>query len=193
MDLIFATNNQHKASEIANLLSDPWRVKSLAEIGFQQEVPETGTTLEANALQKARFIKKRLGKDCFADDTGLEIESLNGEPGVYSARYAGPEKDSNLNVRKVLTTMKDKSNRKARFRTVIALIIGQKEMLFEGIVEGDILTEPTGEGGFGYDPIFKPIEANVSFAEMPLSEKNIISHRGRAVRKLVEYLKTINQ
>ncbi|PWD99473.1 non-canonical purine NTP diphosphatase [Marinilabilia rubra] len=192
MDLIFATNNQHKASEIAHLLTEKWEVKSLADIGFTQEVPETGTTLEANALQKARYIHNQLGKDCFADDTGLEIEALKGEPGVYSARYAGPAKDSNDNIRKVLAEMQDKHNRKARFRTVIALIINKKEVLFEGIVSGVILSHPSGMGGFGYDPIFKPDEATMSFAEMPLTEKNQISHRGRAVQKLVEYLKTIN-
>lgn len=192
MNLIFATNNRHKATEISSMLSDSWSIQTLEEVGFSREVPETGSTLEANALQKARFIKDHLGKDCFADDTGLEIEALNGEPGVYSARYAGPEKDSDLNIRKVLSEMKDKSNRKARFRTVIALILNGQEFLFEGTVNGIILKKPEGEGGFGYDPIFKPDEASVSFARMPLSEKNQISHRGRAFSKLVKYLKTIN-
>lgn len=193
MDLIFATNNQHKATEIARLLTGTWKVQTLADVGFHKDVPETGRTLEANALQKARYINDQLGKDCFADDTGLEIESLNGEPGVYSARYAGPEKDSGSNIRKVLSEMEGKRNRKARFRTVIALIIDGQEKLFEGIVDGVILEQPEGEGGFGYDPIFKPDEAGVSFAQMPLSEKNKISHRGRAVRKLADYLKSINQ
>lgn len=174
------------------MLTDSWSIQTLEDVGFTREVPETGSTLEANALQKARYIKDHLGKDCFADDTGLEIEALNGEPGVYSARYAGPEKDSDLNIRKVLSEMEGKSNRRARFRTVIALIINGKELFFEGIVNGIILEKSEGTGGFGYDPIFKPDEAGVSFARMPLSEKNQISHRGRAFSKLVEYLKTIN-
>ncbi|WP_462318542.1 RdgB/HAM1 family non-canonical purine NTP pyrophosphatase [Marinilabilia sp.] len=192
MDLIFATNNQHKVAEISSMLTDSWSIQTLEDVGFTREVPETGSTLEANALQKARYIKDHLGKDCFADDTGLEIEALNGEPGVYSARYAGPEKDSDLNIRKVLSEMEGKSNRRARFRTVIALIINGKELFFEGIVNGIILEKSEGTGGFGYDPIFKPDEAGVSFARMPLSKKNQISHRGRAFSKLVEYLKTIN-
>jgi XTP/dITP diphosphohydrolase len=192
MDLIFATNNQHKVAEISSMLTDSWSIQTLEDVGFTREVPETGSTLEANALQKARYIKDHLGKDCFADDTGLEIEALNGEPGVYSARYAGPEKDSDLNIRKVLSEMEGKSNRRARFRTVIALIISGKELFFEGIVNGIILEKSEGTGGFGYDPIFKPDEAGVSFARMPLSKKNQISHRGRAFSKLVEYLKTIN-
>ena len=188
MELIFATNNQHKAEEINKLLGGHWRIKSLADLNFHDEVPETGNTLEANALEKARYIYELWGKDCFADDTGLEVDLLNGAPGVFSARYAGPEKSSEKNIAKLLKELNGKNNRKARFRTVIALILNGREILFEGIVNGTILESEKGEKGFGYDPVFKPDEANVSFAQMPLSEKNLISHRGRAIKKLTEYL-----
>jgi XTP/dITP diphosphohydrolase len=189
MDLIFATHNNNKSFEISDLLGDGWMVKSLSEAGMDEQIPETGDTLEFNALQKARFVYGKMGVDCFADDTGLEIEALNGAPGVYSARYAGPQKDSHQNMQKVLDELEGVANRKARFRTIIALIKGGLELLFEGIVAGEILHEQTGDEGFGYDPIFKPCEAEVSFAEMPLARKNEISHRGKAVRKLVDYLK----
>ena len=192
MELVFATNNQHKSFEINRLLGENHTVKSLPEIGFEGDVPETGKTLEENALQKARYIKTRLGTDCFADDTGLEIDALNGAPGVYSARYAGPEKNSLKNMEKVLRELKDCRNRKARFRTVIALILDNKELLFEGIVNGSILENPRGEKGFGYDPVFLPEGYTLSFAEMSLNEKNKISHRAIAVKKLVDYLKTLN-
>jgi XTP/dITP diphosphohydrolase len=192
MELVFATNNKHKSIEIDRLLGENRTVKSLPEIGFEGDVPETGKTLEENALQKARYIKTRLGTDCFADDTGLEIDALNGAPGVYSARYAGPEKDSLKNMEKVLRELKDCRNRKARFRTVIALILDNKELLFEGIVNGSILENPRGEKGFGYDPVFLPEGYTLSFAEMSLNEKNKISHRAIAVKKLVDYLKTLN-
>ena len=188
MELIFATNNQHKAEEINKLLGGHWRIKSLADLNFHDEIPETGNTLEANALEKARYIYELWGKDCFADDTGLEVDLLNGAPGVFSARYAGPEKSSEKNIAKLLKELNGKNNRKARFRTVIALILNGREILFEGIVNGTILESEKGEKGFGYDPVFKPDEANVSFAQMPLSEKNLISHRGRAIKKLTEYL-----
>ncbi|MGM0375206.1 MAG: RdgB/HAM1 family non-canonical purine NTP pyrophosphatase [Bacteroidota bacterium] len=191
MDLIFATHNQNKAEEINKLLDHSLNVRSLEDIGFHQEIPETGTTLEDNALQKARFVWNELGVSCFADDTGLEIDSLDGAPGVYSARYAGPEKDSVQNMDKVLKKMKNVSDRKARFRTVIALIMDGREFLFEGYVEGKILREMSGNQGFGYDPIFQPDEADVSFARMSLMQKNQISHRGRAIKKLVGYLESI--
>jgi XTP/dITP diphosphohydrolase len=187
MDLIFATKNKHKVLEINRMLGDTKKVKSLLEIKFEGDLPETGHTLEENALQKARFINKHLGVDCFADDTGLEIDALNGAPGVYSARFAGPEKDSIKNIEKVLSELKNKTNRKARFRTVIALILDQKEMLFEGYVDGTILDAPRGDGGFGYDSIFMPEGYDLSFAEMPLSQKNKISHRAMALQKLAEF------
>lgn len=187
MDLIFATKNKHKVLEINRMLGDTKKVKSLLEIKFEGDLPETGHTLEENALQKARFINKHLGVDCFADDTGLEIDALNGAPGVYSARFAGPEKDSIKNIEKVLSELKNKTNRKARFRTVIALILDQKEMLFEGYVDGTILDAPRGDGGFGYDSIFMPEGYDLSFAEMLLSQKNKISHRAMALQKLAEF------
>ncbi len=191
MNLVFATNNEHKISEIEGLLNSQWSVLSLKEVGVLEDIPETGLTLEENALQKARFVYQHLGIDCFADDTGLEIEALEGAPGVLSARYAGPDRSSEKNMQKVLDQMAGCVNRKARFRTVVALIRGGEEWLFEGIVEGIILNSPIGGGGFGYDPIFKPLEAEVSFAQMPLSEKNKISHRARAVKKLVDYLDSL--
>lgn len=188
MELIFATNNQHKALEINSLLGKSMNIKSLSDLNFSDEIPETGKTLEENALQKARFVHQRWGKNCFADDTGLEVDALNGAPGVFSARYAGEEKNSAANIRKLLKELEGLNDRKARFRTVIALIIDEKEMLFEGIVEGRILEKPKGKDGFGYDPVFSPNEANLSFAEMPLAEKNLISHRARALKKLTDFL-----
>lgn len=188
MELIFATNNQHKATEINSLLGQNWAVKSLADLNFNEDVPETGDTLEDNALEKARYIHQLWGKNCFADDTGLEVEALHGAPGVFSARYAGEDKDSSKNINRLLEELKGQSNRKARFRTVIALIIEGRELLFEGIVNGQILESREGNGGFGYDPVFKPDEADVSFAQMPLSEKNLISHRARAMKKLTDFL-----
>lgn len=189
MKLVFATNNQHKLEEISRLLEGKHEIISLSSLGCQDEIPEDRDTLEGNALQKARYIKEHFGYDCFADDTGLEIEALNNRPGVYSARYAGPAKDSLENMKKVLEEMQGKTNRKACFRTVIALILNGREHLFEGRVDGEILTTQQGEAGFGYDPIFRPTGYQVSFAEMPMDEKNKISHRGRATRKLAEYLK----
>ncbi|WP_010662215.1 non-canonical purine NTP diphosphatase [Marinilabilia salmonicolor] len=188
MELIFATNNQHKALEIKSLLGKSMNIKSLSDLNFTDEIPETGKTLEENALQKARFVHQRWGKNCFADDTGLEVDTLNGAPGVLSARYAGEEKNSAANIRKLLKKLEGQNNRKARFRTVIALIIDEKEMLFEGVVEGRILENPKGKDGFGYDPVFKPNEADLSFAQMPLAEKNLISHRARAMKKLTDFL-----
>ena len=191
MDLVFATNNQHKLKELQAILGDEFRLLSLKDIGCEEEIPEEQETLEGNASQKSYFIYNKYGYNCFADDTGLEIEALSGEPGVYSARYAGEEKSAEANMRKVLEKMAKINHRKARFRTVISLILNGKEQLFEGIVDGTILTEKHGEAGFGYDPIFQPDGFKQTFAEMELSEKNKISHRGRAVQKLVAYLKEL--
>lgn len=187
-ELIFATHNDNKASEIQGLLPTHFKVKTLKEIGCFEDIPEEEPTLEGNALQKARYVFEKYGKDCFADDTGLEIEALNGEPGVYSARYAGSEKESEKNMDLVLKNLKNKGNRKAQFRTVIALILNRKEYLFEGIVTGEIRTERTGEKGFGYDPIFEPENCGKTFAQMNIEEKNKMSHRSRAIKKLSDFL-----
>lgn len=189
MKLVFATNNQHKLKELQAILGDHFELLSLNDIGCNEEIPEEQPTLEGNARQKAFFIFDRYGLPCFADDTGLEIEALNGEPGVLSARYAGGEKSSEANMNKVLDKMSKINHRKARFRTVISLIINGKETQFEGIVNGEILFEKRGSSGFGYDPIFLPEGYELTFAEMDLTDKNKISHRGRAVQKLVDFLK----
>ena len=188
MELVFATNNQHKLGEVQKLLGNKIHLLSLKDISFGEEIPEDFETLKENALQKARYIYDRFKKDCFADDTGLEIDYLDGAPGVYSARYAGPNCSFDDNIDKVLNELGDVENRKARFRTVIALICDNKEYYFEGIVNGDILKTRQGEEGFGYDPVFRPLGFNQSFAEMDLTEKNKISHRGRATQKLIEFL-----
>ncbi|WP_461632279.1 non-canonical purine NTP diphosphatase [Labilibaculum euxinus] len=188
MKLVFATNNLNKLKELQNLLGEEIELLSLADINCNDEIPEDHETLEENASQKARYIFNKFNMNCFADDTGLEIESLNNEPGVYSARYAGEERDAKSNMKKVLENLKGVENRKSRFRTVISLLIDGKEIQFEGIVEGNILEKERGIDGFGYDPIFEPIGYNISFAEMDMTEKNKISHRGLAVRKLVDYL-----
>lgn len=193
MKIVFATNNKHKLEEITRLLDGQHEIVSLEQIGCHDDIPEDHDTLQENALQKARYVKEHYGYDCFADDTGLEVEALNFEPGVYSARYAGAAKDSAANMRKVLEKMDGIKNRKARFRTVIALLLHDKEYIFEGRVDGEILTEKHGEAGFGYDPIFRPDGFTASFAEMPLDEKNKISHRGRATQKLCEFLRTAQQ
>lgn len=186
--LVFATNNDHKLKELKQILSSEFELLSLNDIGCTDDIPETGPTLEINAAQKSFYIWDRYGIDCFADDTGLEIEALGNEPGVFSARYAGEERSSTANMLKVLEKMANETNRKARFRCVISLIIDGEEKQFEGIVEGKILTEKHGEAGFGYDPIFMPDGYDHSFAEMSANDKNQISHRGRAVMKLVDYL-----
>ncbi|MCH5345529.1 MAG: RdgB/HAM1 family non-canonical purine NTP pyrophosphatase [Muribaculaceae bacterium] len=186
--IVFATNNPHKLEEIRSIVGDRAEIFSLADINLEGEIPETSPTLEGNAIQKARWVKERTGLDCFADDTGLMVDALNGEPGVYSARYAGEHCTPADNVAKLLDRMQDESNRAAKFVTVIALIEGDSLSTFTGEVEGTILTERSGDGGFGYDPIFKPVEADCSFAEMSAAEKNNISHRGRATRKLIEHL-----
>lgn len=189
--LVFATNNDHKLRELRQILPSEFDLLNLNDIGCTNEIPETGTTLEVNATQKSFYIWNKYGINCFADDTGLEIESLGNEPGVYSARYAGEERSSTANMMKVLEKMEGESNRNARFRCVISLVIDGEEKQFEGIVNGKILTKKHGEAGFGYDPIFMPDGYNLSFAEMPADDKNQISHRGRAVMKLVDYLKNI--
>lgn len=189
-EFIFATNNKHKLSEIQSLAENSFELKSLADMNCFEDIPETADTLEGNALLKAEFVYNRFGKSCFADDTGLEVEALNGQPGVYSARYAGNNHDFEANIDKLLVELAGKTNRKARFRTVIALIINNKALYFEGIVDGVITTERKGEKGFGYDPVFLPEGFDKTFAEMTLEEKNAISHRARAVSKLVEYLKS---
>lgn len=189
-EIVFATNNQHKLSEMRAIIGDRFTVRSLAEIGCHEDIPETADTLEGNALMKARYVKEKYGYDCFADDTGLMVDALGGAPGVYSARYAGPGHDSVANTRLLLKNLEGTTDRSARFVTVIALIMGGETLTFEGAVEGEILPVPDGDGGFGYDPVFKPRESAVSFARMSAEDKNSISHRGRATRKLIDYLST---
>ena len=191
MKLVFATNNEHKLLEIRKLLDDSIELMSLKDIGCDDDIPENQDTLEGNAAEKSFFIYNKYGVNCFADDTGLEIQALNGEPGVYSARYAGEQRNAENNMTLVLDKLSKIKNRKARFRTVISLVIDGHETQFEGVVDGRIMEEKLGKTGFGYDPIFQPEGLNLSFAQMSLDEKNKISHRGRAVQKLVEYLKNI--
>lgn len=190
-DIVFATNNPHKLEEIRRIAGGKFRILSLREIGCEEDIPETADTLEGNALMKARYVKEHYGYDCFADDTGLMVDALDGAPGVYSARYAGPGHDSKANMALLLKNLEGVTDRSARFVTVIALILNGVETTFEGRVEGEILTSPSGNSGFGYDPVFKPVESPVSFAEMSADDKNAISHRGRATAKLLEYLDRI--
>ena len=186
--LVFATNNPNKLLEIRNSITNH-KIASLKDLNINQEIPETGITLKENALQKAKYINNKTGLDCFADDTGLEIEALNFKPGVYSARYAGENCSAEDNINKVLLELKESNNRKATFKTVIALILNNKTHYFEGEVKGVILSGKTGNEGFGYDPIFKPVGFKNSFAQMSIEQKNKISHRGIAVRKLINFLK----
>jgi len=188
MKLVFATNNLNKLKEVQEILSDSIEVLSLKDIGCFEDVEETEATLEGNARLKADHITKNYGYHCFADDTGLEVDALNGKPGVYSARYGGEHGNSEKNMQKLLKELHGKVNRKAQFRTAVVLNLDHKQYLFEGICEGEILAKKTGTGGFGYDPIFKPTEASASFAEMNSEEKNKISHRGIAIQKLVDFL-----
>ena len=192
MRLVFATHNQHKVAELAALLPSGIELISLDEAGISDEIVENGATLEDNALIKARYVHKRLGLPCFADDTGLEVEALGGAPGVRSARYAGEPVSHDRNIDKLLSQMQGVANRQARFRTVIALICKGQEYLFEGIVEGVITTTRQGSEGFGYDPVFLPNGFNRTFAQMSLERKNSISHRGRAVDKLIAFLSNKN-
>lgn len=189
MKLVFATNNKHKLQEVRDIVGDRVEILSLNDIDCHNDIPETADTLQGNALIKARYIYEKYGMDCFADDTGLEVDALNGEPGVYSARYAGNECDSEANMLKLLHNLTGKSNRKAQFRTVIALIINGEEKLFNGIVKGTISEEKMGNSGFGYDPIFIPEGFSESFAQMGSDMKNSISHRYRATEQLNNFLK----
>ena len=186
--IIFATNNPHKLLEVQALLGDQLEIVSLKELGFEGDIPETGKTLEENASQKSHFIHDRYGLDCFADDTGLEVDALGGAPGVYSARYAGEKASYDENVTKLLQELEGEQNRAARFKTVVSLILDGKEYLFEGKVEGRILKQRSGGGGFGYDPVFQPEGYNETFAQMPSDLKNRISHRGKAVAQLIRFL-----
>lgn len=195
--LVFATNNKHKLEEVRQILGASFEILSLNEIGCHEDIPETADTLEGNALLKVQYVKEHFGYDCFADDTGLEVTALNGEPGIYSARYAALDDadasshDSEANMRKLLSKLNGSSDRSAQFRTIVALIYNGSTYTFEGIVKGNITTERHGADGFGYDPVFAPVEDSMqrTFAEMNADEKNAISHRGRAVQKLVEFLK----
>lgn len=189
-EIVFATNNVNKLSEMRAIIGDKYKILSLKDIGCDEDIPETAVTLEGNAEIKARYVKDKYGYDCFADDTGLEVEALGGAPGVYSARYAGNEHDSEKNMNLLMHNMQGKSNRKARFRTVIALIIGDKLNLFEGIVNGNITNEACGLNGFGYDPVFQPDGYEETFAMMKSECKNSISHRGLATKKLINYLES---
>ena len=191
MKIIFASNNKNKVEEIQNQVPSFIQVVTLDEIGCTEDIEETGATIEENAIIKANYITQKYDMPCFADDTGLEIEALNGEPGVYSARYAGEDKNADKNMDLVLKKMQNESNRKAQFKTVFALNINNEQHLFTGIVEGEIRKEKTGTNGFGYDPIFEPEQLGKTFAEMTLDEKNTLSHRGRAVNQLVNFLKNL--
>ena len=188
MQLVFASNNRNKIKEIQVLLPDYISLLSLTDIGCTEEIPETAPTIEGNAIQKANYITKKYGYSCFADDTGLEVEALNGEPGVYSARYAGNQRDATDNMDKLLFNLEGASNRNAQFKTIICLQLNNQQHLFEGIVQGTISTEKKGTQGFGYDPLFVPLGCDRTFAEMSIQEKSAISHRGLAVENLVAFL-----
>ena len=192
MELIIASQNQNKLVEFKKILGDKINLFSLSDIGLNQEIPENEKTIKKNAMFKAKFVNIQTGKNVFADDTGLEIDSLNGEPGVYSARYSGVERNSDKNIELVLTKLKNKTNRNSRFKTIISLIIDGKSVNFEGVVEGKITEEKRGSNGFGYDPIFQPDGYASTFGEMSLKEKNKISHRSIAINKMVQYLKENN-
>ena len=192
MKLVFATNNKNKIKEIKSLLGNSVELLSLEEINCNEDIPETSNTIAGNALQKAKYVYEKYGYNCFADDTGLEIEALNGAPGIYSARYAGEQKLAEDNMDKVLRELESVDNREAQFTTVIALIIDGAEHLFEGVVQGEITKTKSGSAGFGYDPIFQPEGYDITFSEMSLEEKNKISHRGKAVRKLIDYLTSLS-
>ncbi len=187
--IVFATNNKHKISEIQAILGDQFSIIPLSEIGCTEDIPETSLTIEGNAMQKATYVNEKYKVDCFADDTGLEVEALDGQPGVKSARYAGPGHDFDANVTKLLRELKGQLSRRARFKTVISLITSDNEMLFEGIINGIITAERRGNEGFGYDPVFIPDGYDKTFAEMPAELKNSISHRAIATRKLIKFLK----
>ena len=193
MKLVFASNNKNKIQEIQALVPNTIQIVSLEDIGCTEDIPETADTIEGNAILKANYVTSNYGYDCFADDTGLEVEALNGAPGVYSARYAGEQKDANDNMDKLLSELKDKSNRKANFKTVIALNLNGKQNLFTGIINGKIIDEKIGTNGFGYDPIFVADGFDKTFAELSMKEKSTISHRGIAVKELIHFLQKQNQ
>jgi XTP/dITP diphosphohydrolase len=191
MKIVFASNNKNKIQEIQSMLPESIQIVSLESIGCFEEIPETAETIEGNAILKANYVTQKYGFDCFADDTGLEVEALNGEPGVYSARYAGEQRNADDNMNKLLEELLDKPNRNAQFKTVIGLNFEGKQYLFEGIASGEITLEKKGTGGFGYDPIFKPNGYENTFAELSLEVKNEISHRGKATKALLEFLQNI--
>lgn len=196
MEIIFATGNRHKAVEAQKALGDSFTLIMPKDLGLTEEIPENGDTLQANAIEKAEYLWKRFGKSCFADDTGLEVDALGGAPGVYSARYAGPEKGSEANMTKLLAELEaaakgGETSRKARFRTVVALILDGELHLFNGVLDGEIALHRSGSEGFGYDPIFIPSGYTKTLAEISLDEKNAISHRGKAIRALAEFLKCL--
>lgn len=190
ISICFATNNKNKLQEVRSKIGNQFTILSLEDIGCQEELPETQPTIEGNSAQKARYVALKYKVNCFADDTGLLVDALNGEPGVYSARYAGPECSAEDNMNKLLTALKGITNRKAAFKTCITLVLNDEQFQFAGEVNGTILTERHGEKGFGYDPIFQPEGYSTSFAEMPMEEKNTISHRALAVAKLFDFLRT---
>lgn len=191
MNIVFATNNKNKLKEVKEIIPSNITLLSLKDIGCTEEIPETGNTLEENAILKANYVTNEYGYDCFADDSGLLVDALNGEPGVYSARYAGEQRNAENNMEKLLSALKDETDRTARFKTVIALNLNGEQHLFKGKAEGDITTEKHGQGGFGYDPIFKPKGHSQTFAELPLAIKNEVGHRGKAIKQLISYLKRI--
>ena len=193
MKLVFASNNKNKIQEIQALVPNTFQIVSLEDIGCFEDIPETADTIEGNAILKANYVTEKYGYDCFADDTGLEVDALNGAPGVYSARYAGEQKDANDNMDKLLSELKDKSNRKANFKTVIALNLNGKQNLFTGIINGKIIKEKIGTNGFGYDPIFVADGFDKTFAELSMEEKSTISHRGIAVKELILFLQKLSQ
>lgn len=190
MKLVFATNNQNKVKEVQSLLPSHITILSLKDIGCEEDIPETQPTIEGNAIQKAQYVKENYGYDCFADDTGLEVNALNGEPGVFSARYAGEQRNAADNMNKLLQELQDKEDRSAHFKTVVALILNGQQHTFEGICEGIIIKEKRGDKGFGYDPIFMANGFNETFAQISLAEKNRVGHRGKAVQKLISFLNT---
>lgn len=188
MKLVFATNNTNKVKEVQSLLPDHISILSLKDINCEEDIPETQPTIEGNAIQKAQYVKEHYGYDCFADDTGLEVHALNGEPGVFSARYAGPQRNADDNMNKLLNELQNKEDRSAHFKTVVALILNGQQYTFEGICNGTIIKEKRGEKGFGYDPIFIADGFTETFAQISLEEKNRVGHRGKAVQKLIDFL-----
>ena len=191
MKIVFASNNKNKIHEIQSMLPENIQIVSLESIGCLEEIPETADSIEGNAILKANYITQKYGFDCFADDTGLEVDSLNGQPGVFSARYAGEQKNADDNMNRLLEELSNKSNRNAQFKTVIALNFKEKQYLFTGIASGEITLEKKGTGGFGYDPIFKPSGYEKTFAELSLEIENEISHRGKATKRLIEFLEKL--